>query len=153
MHLKITSSGRGAANLRESPDDVACITKRYASDSAASQRPVLVLPQAFLSRLPSRLPETARPDKVTPADKRASWLQLAETLLLQKPLPDIKLARCVAYLQWVGSGRGAPEGASFEPLPWHANPKDGHGAGPLNVNSTFAKLLPVAAFKATLSAR
>ena len=152
LHLTITSSGRGAAHLQTSPDDVVCIPKRYASDTTASQPPVLVLPQVFLNRLPSRLPTSARPDKVMPADKRASWLQLAETLLLQKPLPNAKLARCVAYLLHVGHGRGAPEGATFQPLPWHVTPKTGNFAGPLRLNNTFARLLPVAAFKATLSA-
>ena len=131
-------------------DDVVVITKRYASDTAASQSPVLVLPQAFLSRLGSRIPQTARPPRETPAARRQSWLDLAQILLDQ---PEAALTgdvmRSVQYLHMVGSGQYPP--VSFEPLPWHETVQPALERYP-NVESlrSFPVLLPVATFKAQL---
>lgn len=129
------------------PNDVVCVCKRYASDNEPAQRPVLVLPQSFLSRLPSPLPSNARPDKVTAADRRASWLELATILLRQKPLEGEQLVRAVKYLQWVGEGRGTPEGTVLQPLPWHVSEKP---RDVLQGLASYPVLLPVAAFKAQL---
>ena len=149
-HLVISADGRGARGLATDPDDVVVITKRYASDTAASQSPVLVLPQAFLSRLGSRIPQTARPPRETPAARRQSWLDLAQILLDQ---PEAALTgdvmRSVQYRHMVGSGQYPP--VSFEPLPWHETVQPALERYP-NVESlrSFPVLLPVATFKAQL---
>ena len=133
------------------PDDVVCVTKRYCSDVEASQAPVLILPQSFLGRLPTRLPVHQRPDKITAADRRGTWLELAMVLLRQRPLEEAKLARAVRYLQRAGTGQGTPAGA-LEALPWHEAAKHADLLQGNESLATFALLLPVAAFKVNLRA-
>ena len=151
-HLVISADGRGARGLPIDPDDVVVITKRYVSDSAASQAPVLVLPQSFLGRLNSWIPQTVRPPRETPAARRQSWLDLAQMLLAQPEATlTAEVMQSVNYLIMVGSGKFPP--VSLEPLPWHETVQQPLERYP-NVHSlrTFPILLPVAAFKAQLRA-
>ena len=78
-------------------------TKRYCCDSQASQAPVLCLPVAFLDRLETPIPSTVRPNKETPALRRASWVQLAEMLANSPRLTDGHL-RAIRYLCSIGAG-------------------------------------------------
>ena len=148
--FSINAQGRGARDLQPHPNDVICVTKRFCSDTAASQRPVLILPQSFLQRLPSSLPLTLRPQKPVPAERRASWLELASVLLRQRPLEGARLVRAVSYLKAVATGQSRPQNVGLSPLPWHERAKQPDLLEGVADLSSFPRLLPVAAFKARL---
>ena len=101
--MRITSSGPAARLLPPHPNDVVCVPKRYATDQTASQQPVLVLPQSFLNRLQSASPSISRPARPTHADRRATWLELADSLLRQHP-ESVQVARSIRYLIRIGKG-------------------------------------------------
>lgn len=133
--------------LHPNPNDVVCVPKRYATDQTASQQPVLILPQSFLNRLQSASPSISRPARPTPADRRGTWLDLAESLLRQHP-ESVQVARSVRYLVRVGRGEVPPP--AFEPLPWLESDKPEILLDGLHTTSTASLLLPVATLKARL---
>ena len=140
--------GRGCQGLQLSPDDVICLPKRYASDTEACQAPVLVLPQAFMCRLPGRLPATSRPRIRAPKARRANWVELAEALLKQRPVTS-KAARSIRYLLKVGRSI-LPTVEDLTPLPWHEEEKSSGQANIDALNHRTMLLFPVASFKANL---
>ena len=145
-HLKIVSHGPAA--LQSHPNDVICIPKRYVSDTEASQAPILILPHAFLSRLPEKVPQDVRPYLQVPLEKRKTWLDLADALL-RSGTPTWKTKRSVDYLIKVGQGI-QPE-VFLPEMPWHEEDKN---AALLDTSSptSFPLLLPVATLKANLRA-
>ena len=120
------------------------------SDATASQCPVLVLPQSFLPRLGTAIPQESRPYSFAPPSRRLMWLELAELLLRQQVVPP-KVARSVNYLLRVGQGQVPP--VVFQPLPWHEEEKSRDLVNLDDLHSSRGStslLLPVANFKANL---
>ena len=128
--------------------DVICYCKRYASDETPSQRPTLVLPESFLDRLPSPLPQSQRPLAPLGLLRRKQWAELCRELLSsgsrQPP------ARTLRYLLKAAEGGtiGAEEAA---PLPWHGANHQHRLVRLEDVPpTTFLKLFPMARFRANL---
>ena len=145
-------TGRGSHGLASDGNDVVCIVKRFCSDSEACQAPVLVLPQAFLCRLPGTLPTEPAPRVVWKQARRMMWIELAEAFLKMNPEVTPKVSRTVNYL--VGVGRGWYPEVRFQPLPWHGlQQADDHAPiGDLG-DSSLRLVLPLATFKARLIRR
>ena len=145
--MRITSSGPAARLLPPHPNDVVCVPKRYATDQTASQQPVLVLPQSFLNRLQSVSPSISRPARPTHADRRATWLELADSLLRQHP-ESVQVARSIRYL--IRIGKGEIPAPVFFFLSWLESDKPEIFLDGLHTCSTASLLLPVATLKARL---
>jgi hypothetical protein len=122
--------------------------KRYCTDDAAAQPPVLVLPQQFLSRLPTTLPVTAGRKLSVALEKRQSWLDLARIVLEEAPEVTEHVRRSVDYLVRVGQGHAPP--VNLQPLPWHETAKDPDRLRGADSMRSFPMILPVARFKAQL---
>ena len=134
--------------LAASDMDVICYAKRYASDESVSQKPTLVLPEAFLERLPARLPNTERPLAPLSAARRKQWAELARELARSSwtSLP----VRTIRYLLRAAEGGTAARCGSCV-LPWHSADHQ-HRIVRLEdaPPHTFLKLFPVARFRANL---
>ena len=152
MANKVTTQGRGSQGLIADGNDVVCIVKRFCSDSVACQAPVLVLPNAFLSRLPGRLPATPVPDVIWKRARRMMWLDLAEAFLQMNPEATPKVTRTVNYLLRVRQGQRPP--VNFQALPWHELEMQEDHAQISDLDAGSLKLvLPMATFKARLVRR
>ena len=143
---RIHSEGPVARTLVKSDFDVICYVKRYASDEKVSQKPLLALPHAFLSRLPTPLPTLQRALAPLSLNKRKQWLALAQELFRRKRFST----GSIRYLLKAAEG-GTIVVEDEVPLPWHSAEHE-HGIIRLEdaPPTTFLKLLPVARFKATL---
>ena len=97
------------------PLDVVVVVKRWVTDPAPSQDPVLVLPHGRLSQLPGPVPVSLRPPKAPKYPLQ--WLGLAQELIRIYPA-DESMRRAAKYLLDLSSGtRG--QGA-LPALPWHS---------------------------------
>ena len=129
-HVTIESHGPGADSASISPDDIIVIVKRYMSDSDLCQArpfsrvlfilwfalkryftfvgiylpfkvPMLALPQDFLVRLGTPLPEEVHPCAMIPREKRQKWVELAEVLTRRAPTESTQ--RTVQFLISLGT--------------------------------------------------
>ena len=142
----IHSEGPVARTIVKSDFDVICYVKRYASDESVSQKPLLALPHAFLSRLPAALPTGQRALAPLSLKRRKEWLALAQELFRRKRFSS----GSIRYLLKAAEG-GTIVVEDEVPLPWHCADHE-HGIVRLEdaPPNTFLKLFPVARFKATL---
>ena len=128
--------------------DVVAIVKRYASDESVSQSPTLALPQIFLDRLPTTLPEQERPLNPLSATRRRGWLEMAR-LLNHTPHFENR-GRAVEYLIQAADGSSVAC-CNQEPLPWHAREQEASIVRLEDVNdSAYRHIFPVQRFRATL---
>ena len=143
---RIHSEGPVSRTVARSDFDVICYVKRYASDESVSQMPLLVLPNAFLYRLPSPMPSMQKPLAPLSLTKRKQWLALAQELFRRKRFSS----GSILYLLKAAEG-GTIVAEDAVPLPWHNADHEQRlvrleDAPP----NSFLKLFPVAKFRATL---
>ena len=144
----VENSGPATRGLVRNDYDAVCLVKRYASDASACQKPVLVLPHTFLSRLPTPLPEVERPLAPLPVGRRKSWLELAKFLMGSPKFAG--RARAVQYLLKAAEGRSTAC-CPKEPLPWHEREPDDNIVRLQDASlNSYLRLHPVNKFKATL---
>ena len=143
--------GSGARRFVESDSDVIVFLKRYASDEGVCQRPLLVLPHQFLSRLPTPVPEDTRAMKPLDLERRKGWLELARYLNDARMLSRQDKDRAILYLVDAAAGSSS-SCCPKEALPWHATAHQQNLVLLQNLrqDSTFLKLFPVARFRATI---
>ena len=145
----VDAEGPAARRLVSSDMDVVCLVKRFASDEAVCQRPLLALPEAFLQRLPSNLPERDRPLNPLPLARRRGWVDLARLVLATRSFEDKQGA--VNYLLKAAAGGSAAQSAKC-PLPWHAEDHSQEivRLEDARLSPSYRCLFPLVRFRATL---
>lgn len=104
---------------RPEPNDIVCAVKRFVSDRAFSQEPVVVMPQAGINRLPGQVP-TSRVARVFSPEKVDHWkklLSVVEGLASTQPT----YWRAVSYVTELAEGTSDRD-AELEELVWHSSP-------------------------------
>jgi hypothetical protein len=77
--------------------DVFCLVKTYIHDTKLMQDPLLVLPEAFLSRVKGHYPQDLLAEKAVPKLVKENYQKLAELLLR----PVSLYPKAAEYMQWL----------------------------------------------------
>ena len=125
--------------------DIVMVTKRYASDSELSQKPVVLIPWDRFSRLQGALPSGARPRN--PPKRAKHWQELADYLIETRP--DTATMETVRFLKaLVCETRG---GQPLPDMPFHSQLV--HPDQPdLDLAASFRSLCPAATFRCRIRA-
>ena len=135
MPARVRIEMHGRVALIAHPLDTACVVKRWVTDTAPSQAPVVVIPFKRWERLESRIPRQLREPNAPKYP--ALWLELAEALLVKYP-EDASAARSARYLLSLAKGERAR--GSLPDLMWHASQKN-HGEIEAIANTLYEPII------------